>query len=123
MKIHISISSDAIHLSSRFPIGSICLFQPNLEKIDALTGVSTDMSSSVQCKILGISFDTAKVLYTIAVVDPQQESGFYEAVPLREVESLLITPLPKGKYVWKETTKRVGKVKITEKRYVLEGKS
>lgn len=92
MKLHLSISQDN-KLLSRFQIGDTALFQPNIEKIDFKNTSTTDPDSATRCKIMDVSFSKSKVMYTIAVADKDSESGFYEVMPIRDVDSIFIGPI------------------------------
>ncbi len=84
-------------MESRHNIGDIVLFQPNLNKIDAKTGQTTDLASAVKCLIVGIGFTQAKVLYDLAVEDDQSPDGFYTALPIKSVDSFMVCPMPLSK--------------------------
>ena len=84
-------------MESRHRIGDIVLFQPNLSKIDGKTGQTTDLASAVRSRVVGVGFTQGKVLYDLAVEDDQSPSGFYEAFPLKAVDSFMVCPIPSSK--------------------------
>lgn len=78
-------------MESRFSHGAHVLFQPNVEKIDFRTGMTTDPQSATRAKVVGVSFTNDKVLYDLAVF---ADGGFYEMFPIRSVDSVFVCPLP-----------------------------
>ena len=84
-------------MESRHKIGDIVLFQPNLDKIDAKTGQTIDLSSATRCQVVGVGFTQGKVLYDLAVEDIQSPEGYYTAFPLKSVDSFMVCPIPSSK--------------------------
>ena len=78
-------------MESRFKIGDIVLFQPNVEKIDFKTMTTFDTSSAVRAKVVQVQFTFDKVLYDIALA---VDGAFYEIFPIRSVDSVFVCPLP-----------------------------
>lgn len=77
-------------MDSRFKPGSLVWFQPNVEKIDFTTGITSDPSSAVRAKVIAVHFTMDKVLYDLAL---QVEGGFYEIFPIRSVDSVFVCPI------------------------------
>ena len=84
-------------MESRHQLGEVVLFQPNLDKIDAKTGQTTDLDSAVKCLVVGVGFTQGKVLYDLAVEDTQSPEGFYTSFPLKSVDSFMVCPIPSKK--------------------------
>jgi len=76
---------------STYAIGDVCLFQPNLNKINGQNGKTTDPYSAVECRITEAHFTADKVRYSIEV--RYQESGKEYWIPVARVDSLMICPL------------------------------
>lgn len=77
--------------TSRFEVGDVAYFQPNVEKIDFVNGESID-DSAVKCLIVGVTFTKYhKVLYDVAVTDGPW--GYFVDHPLRTVYSDFIVTL------------------------------
>ena len=47
------------------------------------------LNLGVRAKVMSVRFTPGKVLYDLAVEDSQSETGFYEALPLRDVDSFM----------------------------------
>jgi len=76
-------------MDSRFKIGDIVLFQPNVDKIDFKTMTTTDPASAVRAKVVQVQFTLDKVLYDIALA---VDGAFYEIFPIRSVDSVFVCP-------------------------------
>lgn len=80
-------------MQSRFRVGNIVWFQPNIEKINLDTGETIDTSSATLAKILKITTIGDRVFYDIAV---SAQGGFYEIFPIKAVDSIFICPTISG---------------------------
>lgn len=76
-------------MKSRFTIGDIVLFQPNIEKIDFKTMTTSD-TSAVKAKVVQVQFALDKVLYDLALAN---DGSFYEIYPIRSVDSVFVCPV------------------------------
>ena len=52
-----------------------------------------DYTGAVKCKIVGVSFSYGKVLYDVALFFNESPTSYYEELPLRNVDSVLVLPL------------------------------
>ena len=77
------------HSATRYAVGDIAHFQPDVTKIDASTNKSDD--SALPVKVMGVKFVEGKVLYDVAV--PNGDGTFYVECPLREVDSFLLVDI------------------------------
>ncbi|ASD50367.1 hypothetical protein FDI24_gp088 [Acidovorax phage ACP17] len=75
---------------SRFAIGEPVMFSADLN--DPSVGSPSGPSLALLCKVVAVKFDGPKVLYDLAVADPQSETGFYEVLPLCNVDSYFVYP-------------------------------
>ena len=80
--------ADEIVPTSRFAKGSEVIFQPNLALIDGRLG--TCIQGGTRAKVVGVEFGLGKVYYDLALDDC--EGGFYDAAPLRRVDSCFVCP-------------------------------
>lgn len=74
-----------MEFTSKFNIGDIVIFQPNLTNNSSYAG-------SVMAKIVAVKFTESKVFYDLALADRNnEEEGFYTACPLRDVDSYCVS--------------------------------
>lgn len=72
---------------SRFNIGDVVNFQPDLSK----TEKNSEYSCSVLAKIVGVRFSKSKVFYDLALYDPyNKDEKFYSSCPLKDVDSYFV---------------------------------
>jgi hypothetical protein len=76
---------------STYAIGERCLFQPNLNKINARNGKTTDPYSAVECRIAEAHFTAGKVRYSIEVRYQELEQEFW--MPIGRVDSIMVCPI------------------------------
>lgn len=72
---------------SRFAVGDIVVFQPDLAQINARDGTC---SGGAMAKVVGVEFGMGKVYYDLAVADPEEPGEYYEVNPIRRVDSFMV---------------------------------
>lgn len=75
-------------LATRFAVGDLVRFSPGL--LSAMPAVQG--TGSCICKVVGVSFTDAKVLYDLAL--PDAYGVFYEVHPLQRVDSIFVDAVP-----------------------------
>ena len=95
-----STTKEHTQYPSRYKLGEQVLFQPSFATLKYLGTTETALELVIKCKesavlskIIGIHFTEAKILYDIAVCCDICETGFYEALPLRYVDSCMLLDL------------------------------
>lgn len=78
---------------SRHSINEVVFFQPNIKDIDFAAMAPKENTYPVKAMIVGVSFTKSKVLYDIAVECEDFDGGFYTALPIRSIDSVMILPI------------------------------
>lgn len=74
------------HLPSRCKIGDIVLFQPDLSAVDV------GRAGVIRAKVVGVRFTESKVLYDLALANSDEDCPWYDAIPVRDVDSVMVKP-------------------------------
>ena len=78
-----------MEFTSRFSLGEIVLFQPDINKIDRKKGKIKDMTGAIYAKIMAVTFTPGHILYDLALNNNSIES-FDHKTPLKHVDSFYI---------------------------------
>src|SRR4051794_26565748 len=79
-----------IPMTSNHKIDDVALFEPNIDNIDPETMQPICQAGPTPVKIVGIKFVAGKVLYDVVVPYSGSETGWYDARPIRDVDSYLV---------------------------------
>jgi hypothetical protein len=74
-------------VASKLSMGKPCWFYPDMGAGEQYAG------QRVKAKVVGVTYtDYGKVLYDLALACPDQETGYYEVLPIRGVDSFMCGP-------------------------------
>lgn len=79
-----------VDFNSRFSLGEIVIFQPDMNKINRSTGKIKDMTGSIYAKIMAVTFTPGHILYDLALNNKNSIEGFDHKTPLKQVDSFYI---------------------------------